>query len=114
MHSGSHIGRWEIPAFPLLQTPHVVYSVLLKYRREIGLGDVVGEGAVAEDAGAVAGRGEFLVPGDYALGQGLDVLTGDLGGKAGHQHAAADTVHGQAVLALLLRAFVGPRDGSRS
>ena len=48
----------------MLQAPNVVAgdTVLFEDGGEVGLGDVVREGAVAEDAGGVAGGGEFFAP----------------------------------------------------
>ena len=75
---------------------------------EVGLGNIVGEGAVAEDTGRVASRGKLLVPGDDALCQRLDIIERDLFGKAGEQYAATDSID---LLACLLACLLA--SGSR-
>ena len=67
--------------------------MLLQNGGEVGLGDIVFKGAVAEHAGRVSGRRQFLVPVDNALGQRLHLLAGNLLGKAGHQDAAPHGMH---------------------
>jgi hypothetical protein len=67
--------------------------VLFQDGREVGLGHVVGEGAVAEDAGGVAGGGQRLVPGDDTLREWLYVVAADLLRQAGQQDTAADGIY---------------------
>lgn len=67
--------------------------MLLKNGGEVGFSHVVCEGAVAENAGGVAGGLLVLAPLDDAEGEGFGVLWGDGGFEAGHQHAAADAVN---------------------
>ena len=59
------------------QTADVRQPVLGENGGQVGFGDVVLEGAVAEDAGGLPRRCELLVPGDDAGSQGLDRVTGD-------------------------------------
>lgn len=67
--------------------------MLLQNGGEVGLGDIVFKGAVAEHAGRVTGGRQFLVPVDNALGQRLHLLAGNLLGKTGHQDAATHGMH---------------------
>ena len=67
--------------------------MLLQNGGEIGFGHIIGKGAVAEHAGGIAGGGQFLVPGDDALGEWLHLLTGEFFGQAGQQHTAAHSMH---------------------
>ena len=76
--------------------------MLLEDGGDVGLGHVVGEGAVAEDHGALARWGQRLVPVHDAEGQRLDFLSGDLRGEADEQRAGADAVDGLASEGLLL------------
>ena len=59
----------------------------------VGLGYVVGKGTVPEDACGVAGRGQLLVPGDDALGEGFDITGLNLRIQAGDEYAAGDSLH---------------------
>ena len=72
----------------MLQTPHVPEAALLQDGGEVGLDDIVCEGAVAEDYSAVAGWCELLVPLGDSEGQRLDLLPGDFFVEAGDQRAA--------------------------
>src|SRR5689334_13574652 len=77
-----------------LEAAHVGDAVLFQNSREICLGHVVGEGAVAEYAGGIAGRRPCLSPRDNALPNGLDLLARNPFGETRYQHAAADAVNG--------------------
>ena len=66
--------KWSFIVVASLQAAHVFEAVLLEDGGEVGLGHVVGEGAVAEDDGGVAGRGQLLVPGHDAQCQRLDFV----------------------------------------
>jgi hypothetical protein len=63
----------EVFAHGDLQAAHVFQSVLLKDGSEVGLGYVVGKGAVAEDDGGFTGRLQGLVPGHETEGERLHV-----------------------------------------
>ena len=67
-------------------------TVLLEDGGEVGLGHVVGEGAVAEDDGGFSGGLQCLVPRHEAEGQRLHVGLRDGGREADEQRAAADGV----------------------
>jgi len=71
-------------------------AVLLEDFAEVGLGDVVDEGAVPEDEGAVSGGVEFLQPGEDALGERLGIGAGDGFVQTGDEHAGSDAVDGLA------------------
>ena len=73
--------RSAVSWFAPLQAPHVFQPVLLEDGGEVGLGHVVGEGAVAEDDVRLAGRGQFLVPGDDAERQRLHLLAAILAAR---------------------------------
>ena len=75
--------------------------MLLEDGGEVGLGHIVGKGAVAEDHGAFTRRSQCLVPLDDAEGQRLDFLAGDLRGEADEEGARADAVDGLAGNGLL-------------
>ena len=50
------------PHLPSLETSDIPQAALFQYRRQVGFGDVGGEGTVAEDHGGFAGRCECVVP----------------------------------------------------
>jgi len=68
--------------------------MLLEDGGEIGFGDIIREGAVAEDNGGVTGGLEFTMPGHQRQGQGFHIGEGDGGGEAHHQGAGADRMKG--------------------
>ena len=67
------------------QTPHGGQSVLLKDGRQVGLGHIIGEGAVAENDGGFASGFQFFVPGYYAESQRFDVCMRDVGRETNEQ-----------------------------
>lgn len=86
----------------ILQAPHVFDASLVEDGGQVGFGDVISKGAVTEHAGAVAGWGLRLVPGNNPLSQVFHLAAGYLLGQAGQQNATADAVHGFAGDLLLL------------
>ena len=76
----------------MLQTSHIPQPVLFQNGRQVGLGDVVHKGAVAEDHGAVPGGGKLGMPLGDTQGQRLDLLAGDLLVEAGDQRPGADGI----------------------
>ena len=86
------IPRHPVP--PSLETSELPKAALFKYRREVGLGNVVGEGAVAENHRRFSGGSQRLVPLRNAFPKRLNVLSGDRLVKTRHKGTYADRVHG--------------------
>jgi len=67
--------------------------VLLKYGCKVGLCNVIGKGTVTEDAGGLTCRCKLFMPCNNALGERLNLITGDMSSKADEEHATADGVN---------------------
>ena len=78
------------------QAPHVPQLALLQDGGEVRFGDIIHEGAVVEDDGAVTGGRDLGMPIGNAEGQRLDLVPSDALVKAGDQRASADGVDGLA------------------
>ena len=75
-----------------LQAADGFEAVLLEDGHQVGLGHVIGEGAVAEHDGALSYRGLFLVPRDHPKSHGIRLGLGDGFGEADQENAATDAV----------------------
>ena len=69
-------------------------AVLVEDGRQVGLGHVIGERAVAKDHDTLASWGLLFVPRDYAKSQGLGLPLRDGAGEADEENATADAVDG--------------------
>ena len=79
---------------PSSQASYVPEPALLQDGREVHLGDIILESAVAENYSGVAGGLELGMPLGNSEGQRLDLLPGDFFVEAGDQRAGADGAHG--------------------
>ena len=70
--------------------------MLLQNGGDVGLGNIIFEGTVAEDHRGVARGFELLMPLGNTEGQWLDVSPSDLLVKAGDQRTGSDGAHGLA------------------
>ena len=67
--------------------------MLLKNGCKVGLCNVISKGTVAENRGCFSCWCKLFVPCNNALGERLNLITGDMSSKADKQHTTADGVN---------------------